>query len=88
MTHNLWLTDLFSDKNRRQQKDKLNQETYQSVIHKALKRILKLTVNLRKQGIITDPSIDLITRKSLANMPSTKAGIHGLGLNRRRLGIY
>merc|ERR1719209_1979516 len=44
-----------------QQKDKLNQETYHSVIHKALKRILKLTVSLRKQGILTDPSIDLIT---------------------------
>ena len=58
----------YPGKNRLQQKEKLNDETYLSVIHKSLKRILKLTVGLRRQGILTDPSIDLITRKSSAIM--------------------
>ena len=68
----------YPGKNRLQQKEKLNDVTYHSVIHKSLKRILKLTVGLRRQGILTDPSIDLITRKSSANNESNdQTVIHG-----------
>ena len=44
-----------------------------------MKRILKLTVGFRKEGILTDPSIDLITRKSFANIPPAieVSGFHG-----------
>ena len=61
----------YPGKNRLQQKEKLNDETYHSVIRKSLKRILKLTVGFQRQGILTDPSIDLITRKSSAIVHST-----------------